>query len=669
MATDIDVKSSTFTVTENVASGLTIDGCGYVVAGAGTLTLGAPTPGVTQDGNGNDMNGSMLNPQYVPLGQFPEQAFDERMNAIKAGNAKYNAALAPSYPITVSAGDIIVHTVGHDFETGGSNPLGSNDNRVRFGILSEVNVLYVVDAAPGAEEFPPGIWGWSGRGTPSFESPSDTLDNIVAALPNYPLAGIPAPTATEILGFFDHFDPFFGRKPGTDWKKFESYEVSSVRKGYSNYGREFGALVGAAGLMMISDGLNAAQKKTMLIRNISQGRNWVEARIANNNVYGGNGGHFQKDKIPAGFAVKYTSIGVLPDLNNIVPGNCLAQAFEVTQSMLDNDFVPNDGGTNHPWPWRRATIASVNGNDVTLNSSTPTFQCRGLVLTRESDGDAATVTSQGNQQGTITLDAQPTPPFAVGQTVYFDAPWLVAGQGEWNIQAQNRVSYLPEYNPSPDANYRSLNNYDEEVLVMRAAGLWDSLFDKMEDLVVKSKQANYPTAVANWPDHNIQFDSNNFGLEFWNAHSATILAGGTGSGQAPVIAFTNPTDNTLMFPVDGVFEATLDKACQLVTGSIVLRQDSGGWADLEVFNVSTGNGDNGGSVAIVGNKLTIIPGADLAHGTEYAIRIDGTAIDDTESPANSFAGIADDTTWSVTTALALPLLPASLTLSITVPGG
>ncbi|MCX6872280.1 MAG: Ig-like domain-containing protein, partial [Verrucomicrobia bacterium] len=52
-------------------------------------------------------------------------------------------------------------------------------------------------------------------------------------------------------------------------------------------------------------------------------------------------------------------------------------------------------------------------------------------------------------------------------------------------------------------------------------------------------------------------------------------------------------------------------------------------------------------VSVSGPVLTIHPTAGLAALTNYAIRIDDTAI--TDIVGNPFAGIADDTTWTFTT--------------------
>ena len=63
--------------------------------------------------------------------------------------------------------------------------------------------------------------------------------------------------------------------------------------------------------------------------------------------------------------------------------------------------------------------------------------------------------------------------------------------------------------------------------------------------------------------------------------------------------------------------------------------------------MATGSGNNGGAVSISNDTLTINPGSDLTLGTSYYVQIDATALDD--SAGNSYAGIADTTSWSFTT--------------------
>ena len=114
------------------------------------------------------------------------------------------------------------------------------------------------------------------------------------------------------------------------------------------------------------------------------------------------------------------------------------------------------------------------------------------------------------------------------------------------------------------------------------------------------------------------------------------------------MSISTPVDNATGVVGTSTIVLTFDKEIALGTGNIVLRDNDGGFADLETFNVATGTGDNGGTVTASGSQVTTTPGATMVGNIEHAIRIAATAIDDTESPVNSYAGITDDTTLSFT---------------------
>ncbi|MCA9368055.1 Ig-like domain-containing protein, partial [Candidatus Kaiserbacteria bacterium] len=118
------------------------------------------------------------------------------------------------------------------------------------------------------------------------------------------------------------------------------------------------------------------------------------------------------------------------------------------------------------------------------------------------------------------------------------------------------------------------------------------------------------------------------------------------------------TDNATDVAVDTAITITFNANIAFGTGNITLRDNDGGWADLEAFDVTTDTGGGAGTVSISGAVLTIEPTTDLANSIEYAIRIDATAIDTTDGV--SFAGIADDTSISFTT-VAAATAPAAFT--------
>lgn len=105
--------------------------------------------------------------------------------------------------------------------------------------------------------------------------------------------------------------------------------------------------------------------------------------------------------------------------------------------------------------------------------------------------------------------------------------------------------------------------------------------------------------------------------------------------------------------VTGVTEIvlTFDEAIQFGTGRIILRENDGGWGDVEIFQLPGAIGVGPGTVSISGNNLYIRPTLALAPSREHSIRMWTTAIDDLAG--NSYAGIANDTTVAFTTASAV----------------
>jgi len=119
---------------------------------------------------------------------------------------------------------------------------------------------------------------------------------------------------------------------------------------------------------------------------------------------------------------------------------------------------------------------------------------------------------------------------------------------------------------------------------------------------------------------------------------------------APTISSTSPTDNATGVAITVSPTITFSVNVAFGTGLITLRENNGGWADLETFDVVTEVGTGNGQVSISGAVLTINPTATLTASREYAIRIASTAIENLEG--TPFAGVANDTTISFTVAAA-----------------
>jgi methionine-rich copper-binding protein CopC len=107
----------------------------------------------------------------------------------------------------------------------------------------------------------------------------------------------------------------------------------------------------------------------------------------------------------------------------------------------------------------------------------------------------------------------------------------------------------------------------------------------------------------------------------------------------PSIATLSPADNANGVQLDSNLVVTFDEAVAAGTGNITLHLASND-SVVETFDVTA-------DVVISGSDLTINPTSDLTSGVGYYVQIADTAIDDTSG--NSFAGIADTTTWNFNT--------------------
>ena len=133
-----------------------------------------------------------------------------------------------------------------------------------------------------------------------------------------------------------------------------------------------------------------------------------------------------------------------------------------------------------------------------------------------------------------------------------------------------------------------------------------------------------------------------------------LLASATPDTMAPIITGLNPLDNATGLAADTNLVLTFNEALALGTGNLTLKNLTDGTQSSIAITDSS-------QVSINGTFLTINPTANLAGGKAFAVRIDSTALKDLSS--NSFAGIADDTTWNFTTVAPDTTAPAISSLS------
>ena len=110
--------------------------------------------------------------------------------------------------------------------------------------------------------------------------------------------------------------------------------------------------------------------------------------------------------------------------------------------------------------------------------------------------------------------------------------------------------------------------------------------------------------------------------------------------DAPLVTDFTPDDNATDVAIDANLVITFDEAVDAESGNINLYETVGDVL-VEAFDVTT---DITGTGTIT---ITANPTSDLSNDTNYYVKIDATAFDDAAS--NSYAGIADETTWNFTT--------------------
>ena len=121
-----------------------------------------------------------------------------------------------------------------------------------------------------------------------------------------------------------------------------------------------------------------------------------------------------------------------------------------------------------------------------------------------------------------------------------------------------------------------------------------------------------------------------------------LLETASGPDENPPVATSfNPANGASDVSTGANLVANFNESIAIGTGNITIHPiDNSGDLVIAVTDAA--------QVSVSGNVLTINPTANLSPSKQYAVQIDATAIDDLAG--NSYAGIADNTTWSFTTA-------------------
>jgi hypothetical protein len=127
---------------------------------------------------------------------------------------------------------------------------------------------------------------------------------------------------------------------------------------------------------------------------------------------------------------------------------------------------------------------------------------------------------------------------------------------------------------------------------------------------------------------------------------------------------STPNDNATGVTVGDNIVIDFSEAVTLLSGQIITLADVTNGVIVETFTATSTNsasGNNGGTISVSSDKVTLNPGTDLLAGTEYAVQVSASAIQDLAG--NSFAGISDNTTFSFRTAPTLALSASATEMS------
>lgn len=497
------------TVNSALATGQDQYGVNYMVLPSGTTEMEDPGPGVVVQ----------LNPQRVSSGaNYPnqqatnDQGFVPNPDTGENQYGTYEAGDAVSaWPLTISPGDIVV------IATPVATPTEAAE---RDGLIQSYEVCHFLPAAPAdpANYFTPAAVGWVGRGTPS----GYTVD-VAAYAATWPtlstddVTPISNADRTNALDMLAQPYPAYAMNTlpngaGGGYEVMMPFGIGDSGGGESNYGGSIRYRKDTLWAIFLTS-TDANERTTIMRYFIRNGIDLIDPVIGSGARIAVNGGHHQFEPDDAMVALDATGRSAdIANLPTTLESNPFGQAFDVDQSVLDR-LVPHNS-SSEPYPYRRRNVLSVSGSTVVVETNQAAgdpsqWSGRNMLLTRESDGATALVTSQSIPDGGgsatnitsnnwpvhLVIDAQPTTPFAANDVVYLQAvspPQI--GDADWKINVA-----WDTYNPAASAVYRNVNDWTMLALVSKL------MFDvpatqRFINLVRRTNFVNFPVG-DDMPDH------------------------------------------------------------------------------------------------------------------------------------------------------------------------
>ncbi len=350
--------------------------------------------------------------------------------------------------------------------------------------------------------------------------------------------------------------------------------------------------------------------------------------------------------------------------------------YEATDAVAPtlSSLSPLDGATNVTG---NTNLAVTFNEEVVVGSGNVSiFKSSDDSLVEAIDVTSGQVT--GTATATITINPNTNLEAGVSYYIQIDATAIddlnnnsfagIADETTWDFTVETTPPIVSSFSPIDNASTVLVNSnliitFDEAVDVQTGN---ITIFKSSDDSLVEAIDVTGglvtgtgTTTITVNPTFNlndntgyyIQIDATAFddtaGNSFIGISDETTWDFTTTESIAPSVEAFSPADNSINGNIDDNLVITFDEAVDVQTGYITIFKSSDD-SEIEAIDVESGQVAGDGTTVI-----TINPSSDLSEITEYYIQIDATAFDDTSG--NSFAGIADETTWNFTTTF-VPIL-------------
>ncbi|MDH2326018.1 hypothetical protein QCN27_03965 [Cereibacter sp. SYSU M97828] len=504
-------------------TGVTGEGWGYTRDGQigaasvpNGLVLTSVSPATTTE-NGKVKHGMQLDMNGR------SQGLDQRSKGTDQ-NFFWDASKTAQLPLIVPRGSIVNKSVGMP---GPFVEKNGEPNDTRAGIIKQHAAIIAADRIPGPNDFLAPVAA-NLRKLGVYYITVD-VEAIVATLPNDVITGAPALDVEKLITHLEgKFNPVGGWMNSplatSGYEVMMPHDLGIDR----NYGQNLGELINTCLALLTMDLATFSQKVRIAVWLISMGIQ------TDGNSFTPDGGHFQWPSGPVIFK-RWCCGEPINTLRLDQTGNYGEQFFLHTQRTLDEYYLPHSDPNKFHLS-RRRTVLAVNGNSVTLNfnrdqGDEDVTGMNGVDLVKEGSSSVrarVTQVSVGfpdevrNMDVPVALAAQPSTPFAIGDTVYMVPRYTMnINDPDWHIR-YTLASMNSFGSPALNAKYRSLSNPSTFIYAMTRLGLLPSLFEPVKAYTEKVAAGNYPNAENQFPSVHGPIDGIYWIGSVWNANWSRV---------------------------------------------------------------------------------------------------------------------------------------------------